>query len=209
MENHETRCHGLKIQPVFIIYIYERNEEFLDNIDIPTLSAESKQILDQPISKKELYNSLIFMKQNKTPVYDGFPVEFYVVFWPDISDFLFNSYKFPIENGQVSMSQRNGIITLLRKKDKDTMYIKNYRPFSLLTADYKIFAKVLANRLKTCLLSLINPDQSGFLKRRYIGNNIRLILDIIDYTDANDIPGAILRLDIEKAFDSVSHEFLF
>ena len=47
------------------------------------------------------------------------------------------------------------------------------------------------------------------LKGRNIGKSIRLILDIIDYTDLNDIPGAILLLDIEKAFDSVSHDFLF
>ena len=98
---------------------YEKNEEFLDKIDIPKLSEEYQQILDQPFSKKELYDSLISMKQNKTPGYDGFPVEFYTVFWPDISDLLFNSYKFSIDNEILSMSQRNGIITLLPKKDKD------------------------------------------------------------------------------------------
>ena len=48
-----------------------------------------------------------------------------------------------------------------------------------------------------------------FFKGRNIGNNIRLILDIIDYTDFNDIPGAISLLDIKKAFDSVDHDFLF
>ena len=57
--------------------------------------------------------------------------------------------------------------------------------------------------------NIVNLDQSGFLKGRNIGNSIRLILDIIDYTDLNDIPGAILLLDIEKAFDSVSHDLLF
>ena len=50
------------------------------NIDIPKLSVESKDILDQPFSKKELYDSLMLMKQNKTPGYDGFPTEFYIVF---------------------------------------------------------------------------------------------------------------------------------
>ena len=87
--------------------------------------------------------------------------------------------------------------------------MKNYKPISLLTVDYKIYAKVMANRLKTCLHSLIHSDQTGFLKGEYIGNNIRLILDVIDYTDTSDIPGAILLLDIEKAFDSVRHDFLF
>ena len=66
---------------------YEMNAECLNDIDIPNLSADSKPILDQPISMKELYDSLISMKQNNTPGYDGFPVEFYVAFWPDISDF--------------------------------------------------------------------------------------------------------------------------
>ena len=60
--------------------LYEMNEEFLNGIGIPTLCAEPKQILDQPSSKKELYYSLISMKQNKSPGDDGFPVEFYIVF---------------------------------------------------------------------------------------------------------------------------------
>ena len=114
-----------------------------------------------------------------------------------------------MENGILSPSQRNGIITLIPKKDKDPLEIKNYRPISLLTVDYKLFAKTLANRLKLCMGNLINDDQSGFLKGRNIGNNIRLILDVIDHTDTNNIPGVILLLNIEKAFDSVSHNFLF
>ena len=55
---------------------------------------------------------------------------------------------------------------------------------------------------------LIHSDQSGFLKGRNISNNIRLIFDIIEYTDVRIIPGSIIRLDIEKAFDSVFHKFL-
>ena len=66
----------------------------------------------------------------------------------------------------------------------------------------------MADRLKNCMGDLIHDSQSGFLKGRNIGNNIRLLMDIIDYTEANNIPGALLLLDIEKAFDSVSHEFL-
>ena len=70
----------------------DMNEVFLDDTDIPKLSDDYQEILDQPFSKKELYDALVSMKQNKTPGYDGFPVEFYLVFWPDISDLLFNSY---------------------------------------------------------------------------------------------------------------------
>ena len=109
----------------------------------------------------------------------------------------------------MSSSQRNGIITLLPKKDKDPLYVKNHRPISLLNTDYKIIAKVMANRLKVCLHQIIHEDQTGFMKGRNIGSNIRTIIDVIEYCDANQIPESIILLDIEKAFDSVDHDFLF
>ena len=148
------------------------------------------------------------MKLNKSPGLDGLPVEFYITFWPEICDMLLESYNYSMENGLMSNSQRNGVITLIPKKEKDIFYLKNYRPISLLTVDYKIFAKTLANRLKKCLEHLIHHDQSGFLKGRNIGHNIRLIMDVIQYTELNNIPGVILLLDIQKAFDSVNHEFM-
>ena len=57
---------------------------------------------------------------------------------------------------------------------------------------------MLANRLKHCIHKLIHSDQSGFLEGRNIGNCVHLILDIIDYTDNNDIPDAIIIFNIEK-----------
>ena len=149
------------------------------------------------------------MNLNKSPGFDGLPIEFYIVFWNDINDMLLNSYNYSFENGLLSLSQRNGVITLLPKKDKDLLDIKSYRPISLLTVDYKIIAKTMANRLKNCIDSVIHHDQSGFLKGRNIGNNVRLLLDVFEYTDFDKLPAAVLLLDIEKAFDSVSHEFLF
>jgi hypothetical protein len=56
---------------------------------------------------------------------------------------------------------------------------------------------------------LIDFDQTGFISGRYIGENIRLIYDILQYTEENEIPGLLLLIDFEKAFDSVSWEFLY
>ena len=50
--------------------------------------------------------------------------------------------------------------------------------------------------------------QTGFIPGRYIGENIRLIYDILSFTEENDIPGILLLIDFEKAFDSVSWEFI-
>jgi len=181
---------------------------FLDSLNIPKLADSDKNMLDQPITKNEVFRTISSMKLNKSPGFDGLPLEFYIVFWNDICDMLLDSFNFSFDNGLLSLSQRNGIITLLPKKDRDPLKIQNYRPISLLSVDYKIIAKTMADRLKNCMGDLIHDSQSGFLKGRNIGNNIRLLMDIIDYTEANNIPGALLLLDIEKAFDSVSHEFL-
>lgn len=55
---------------------------------------------------------------------------------------------------------------------------------------------------------LINKDQTGFLAGRYIGENTRLLYDVMKFTEDNDIPGMILMVDFEKAFDSVSWKFI-
>ena len=109
----------------------------------------------------------------------------------------------------MSPSMRRGIITLLPKKDKNQLLLKNWRPISLLNTDYKILAKVLAFRLKKVLPSVIHEDQSGFISGRYIGENIRLFIDVLHYFKINDIPGLVLSIDFEKAFDKVEWEFLY
>ena len=67
------------------------------------------------------------------------------------------------------MTQRRGIIKLIPKKDTEPYLIKNWRPITLLNCDYKIAAKALASRLKKVLPKLVNSDQTGFMKGRFIG----------------------------------------
>ena len=78
----------------------------------------------------------------------------------------------------------------------------------LLNTVYKIASSCIAERLKTVLDHLIHEDQKGFLKGRYIGDNVRLIYDTLQYTEKNNTPGLLLMLDLEKAFDSVSWAFI-
>ena len=115
------------------------------------------------------------MDSDKTPGTDGLPAEFYKVFWKDVSPFLILALNFAFESGYLSVTQRRGVIKLIPKKDAEPYFIKNWRPITLLNNDYKIVAKAIANRIKLVLPSLINHDQTGFLKGRFIGENIRLI----------------------------------
>ena len=89
------------------------------------------------------------------------------------------------------------------------MLLKNWRPISLLNVDYKIASKVLAERLCKVVPKLIHSDQSGFVKGRFIGESVRTIYDIMEYTKYKNIPGIMLCLDLEKAFDTLEWPFLF
>ena len=147
------------------------------------------------------------MKINKSPGSDGLPVEFYITFWDDIKSILMNSLNAAYHKGELSPSQKRGILTLLYKKG-DKSELSNWRPISQLNTDYKILAHVLANRLKKVINNLISNDQTGYIKGRNIGFNIRLIQDVIDYCENNEHDGTILFLDFQKAFDTVNHDFL-
>ena len=104
--------------------------------------------------------------------------------------------------------QKRGIINLIPKEGKDLRYLRNWRPLSLLNTDYKILTKTLSNRLQKVLPKLVNEDQVGYIRGRYIGQNIRIIKDIMTYTAKKNLPGYILLIDFKKAFDSIEWPFL-
>ena len=181
---------------------------FLDSIHLPSLSDEQKLLCDKPITIDDLYQSLSSMSNGKSPGNDGFSVEFFKFFWEDIKDLLFASYQYSKSVGELSVSQRQAVIKLIEKRDKDKRYIENWRPISLLNVDTKILSKCVASRFIPVLPSLISPDQTAYVKGRYIGESIRLISDILDSTSKYKIPGYILTVDLKKAFDSIDHVFL-
>ena len=110
--------------------------------------------------------------------------------------------------GELSISQRRGIITLTPKEDGSLLDLSNWRPITLLNVDFKIAAKAIAKRFEPILPVLIHPDQTGFVKGRYIGENIRLINDIMEITKSQNLPGILTSLDCRKAFDSLEWPFI-
>ena len=122
---------------------------------------------------------------------------------------LLNSYNEAFQNGRLSISQRRGIISLIRKEDNDLSELTGRRPITLLNVDYKILAKTIAKRIESSLPKLTHSDQTGFIKDiTYIGQNIRLLSDLMEYTDAKKISGIFLFVDFEKAFDSIEWSFI-
>ena len=94
---------------------------------------------------------------------------------------MIGSFNYAFLSGALSISQKRGIISLIPKKDKDKTILENLRPISLLNVDYKILTKTIAKRLEKLLPRIINPDQTGYVKGRFIGENIRLIKDRVSH----------------------------
>ena len=120
-----------------------------------------------------------------------------------------DAFNCSFDSGEMSNSEKQTIITLIDKKGKDRMFLENWRPISLVNVDSKLASKVIANRIKTVLPQIIHHNQSGFIKGRFIGEVARSILDIIDYTESLKLPGILLFIDFEKAFDSIEWDFLY
>ena len=148
------------------------------------------------------------MQNDKSPGNDGLTKEFYETFWDDLKEIFVNSVREAKEIGHLSTSQRQAIIKLIEKKDRDKRFIKNWRPISLLNVDSKIISKALSEKLKEVLPDLISSQQTAYVKNRHIGESGRLISDIIEITEIRKIEGFLVTMDIEKAFDSLDHNFL-
>ncbi len=112
-------------------------------------------------------------------------------------------------SGILPQTLRQAVISLILKKDKDPLQCSNYRPISLLCADVKLLAKILARRLDPLLPAIISPDQTGFIKNRHSFHNVARLLNILYSTSHKKIPELVISIDAEKAFDRVEWCFLF
>ena len=184
-------------------------EHFLGQPSIPKLSEEERLSCEGRITIEECVKALDTFENGKTPGNDGTPIEFYKTFWSCVGELMTNVFNYSFDSGEMSNSQKQAIITLIDKKDKDRTYLENWRPISLVNADSKLASKVISNRIKKVLPRIIHYNQSGFIKGRFIGEVARSILDIIDHTESLKLSGILLFIDFEKAFDSIEWDFLY
>ena len=181
--------------------------------EIPKLSEEESRSLEGKITIEEAGTALKKMKHEKSPGTDGFGAEFFKCFWKQLGPFVVRALNKAFEDGELSTTQKEGIITCILKGDKPRDNIKNWRPISLLNDNdiviYKIGSSCITNRIKRVLPSLIDDDQTGFISNRYMGDNIRLIYDLINYLNIKNKPGLLLCFNFEKVFDSLDWQFMF
>ena len=178
----------------------------INNIDVIKIDEHSTASSQENFNMNELFVAIKNMKNNSCPGPDGIPAEFYKMFWKDVKQDLFAAILDVYERELLFCSSRTGVLNVIPKGNKDTRYLKNLRPLSLLNTDYKAIEKMLANRIVPQLEHVINSDQRGFLPGRKIAVNIRKILDIISETSDSGTDGVILNCDFVKCFDRIETE---
>lgn len=215
-----VECKEAKIieKEVFMFYsnLYRSTYSQLDSISffnkiknfIPKIDNSFKELCELDLRLEELDEMCLRLSLNKSPGADGLTTEFYRFFWKEIRQLVFNAIQECIERKELMTTMKQGLIILIPKHGKDKRLLDNLRPITLLNTDYKLLSGVIAARIKKGVSQIINETQSGFLSGRSIHNNIRLVLDLIDYSDTLIDQGFIIFLDFYKAFDSVEHPFI-
>ena len=181
---------------------------YLEHGIFDRLSDEERETLEETISIDELKTALMGMKKGKTPGSNGFTAEFLKHFWPFIGSFLYRAWLEQFQCDKNINSHNEGIVTLIPKAGKPQDSQKGWRPISLLNVDFKIISTAVANRIKTVIYKLISPAQTAYVKGRFIGENTRLLYDVIEHLNNTSSSGIIMAVDFEAAFDTVSWEFL-
>ena len=170
------------------------------------LNERDRIITEQPITKDELFDAMMTLRSAATPGCDGLTVGVYRTFWKCLVDPLLNVYQKSISTGKLNRTARQGIINLIPKKNKDDLILKSWHPITILNNCYKIFAKLIANRLRLAADYLIGKQQTGFVPGRSLTSNVIKTREILCHLNKNKLKGVVAIIDFEKCFDRISHE---
>jgi exonuclease III len=171
------------------------------------LNEVEKAELDRPLTLRELDISIKKAKKNTAPGIDGVSNRFINKFW---EFYRVPLYKYAVncyETGSLTDNFRSTKIRLIPKKGNLTN-LKNWRPISLLNCFYKIISRVIANRLQKHMDKLTKVCQKGYSSSKQCQEVLINIIDSVNKIKVSGNRGALVSLDIKKAFDSTSHRYL-
>lgn len=157
----------------------------------------------------EVKKAVFAMNPDKTPRPDGMSAAFYHQHWEAIKTGVFSFVRNFFENNYLDTKLNQTHICLIPKIEKPTT-VKDYRPISLANVAYKIISKILAERLKPWLNSIITENQSAFIPGRLITDNVLIAHELMHSLNTKNLKNKFMavKLDIAKAFDKVEWRFV-
>lgn len=171
------------------------------------LSADEAAKLEIPFNLDEITSALKSCNSSKAPGPDGFNFKFIKEAWKFIQEDVIQFFLEFHSNGRLVSSLNSTFIGLIPKRAGASEF-KDFRPISLVGYFYKLLAKTLSARLKSVMSRVIGASQAAFMGVRQIMDAILIANETIHWWKSSNKPGIILKLDFEKAFNSVNWEFI-
>lgn len=174
----------------------------------PCLTDEQKQSLILPVTPEEIRTALFDISKLKAPGPDGYGSGFFTAAWDIVQQDVISAVTDFFVTGKLLKQVNATRVSLIPKKDCPVV-VGDYRPIACCNTIYKIISKVLTTRLSQVLSSIVSDNQSAFLSNRAISDNIMLTQDLVrDYHRKGGGPRCLMKLDIQKTYDSVDWNFL-
>ncbi|KAJ4451297.1 hypothetical protein ANN_02758 [Periplaneta americana] len=172
------------------------------------LNLQQQSDLQLPITEEEILMAIETAPKNIAPGPDGLTYQLYKIHWTLIKDTLVELFNYIFDSGIVVEGFSDGIVILLPKVTQPRT-VSDYRPITLLNTDYKLFMKILANRLKPTFRDIFETGQTCSVPDKSIIHNLVTIRDtILHYEEFPDEKAALLSIDFNKAFDRMNHLYL-
>ncbi|KAM0905250.1 hypothetical protein ACQ4PT_017523 [Festuca glaucescens] len=166
------------------------------------------QEMDSPFSEDEVKAAIFELHPSKAPGPDGYTACFYRHCWGIIKSDVMEAFKQFEMMACNKLHLLNEATLILIPKKPDASEPKDFRPISLVCSFSKLLLKVLARRLQPRMAELVRPCQSAFVRGRTIHDNFTYIRGLARIFTQKKIPALFLKLDLQKAFDSISWPFL-
>jgi hypothetical protein len=155
-----------------------------------------------------VWDTICLIPLDKAPGPDGFTRRFYKVCWDIIKADVLAAFSVVGSRRFINFHVLNTAYITLIPKFEGVDQVKDFRPISLVHSFAKLLTKLLANRLAGRLHNMVSPNQSAFIKGRFIQDNFMLVQQTTHFLHQHKLSRILLKLDISKAFDSVSWPFL-
>jgi len=158
----------------------------------------------------EIKAALDSMGDLKAPGMDGMPALFFKQYWDTVGADVTREVKKLLQGGEIQKGWNETVVVLIPKVSNPER-LKDLRPISLCNVVYKIASKVLSNRLKFILPEIIALNQSAFVPRRMITDNVLLAYEMTHYMQtkrSGKQSYAAVKMDMSKAYDRVEWSFL-